>query len=104
VADAAQLQPSMRRRVPAPACADASAVLKVILAEMHSKERWLERKNEIDGLVRRHAGPFDRQLSGAERHVRGVDDDVVTARIGGHQRRGQCRATEVIREECTPHL
>ena len=99
-----QLQPWMRRRVPAHAVACASTVLKVILPEMHSKKRWLERKSAIDGPVRRDAGPIDRLLSGAERDVRGVDDDVVTARIGGHHRRGQCRVTEVVREECTPRL
>jgi hypothetical protein len=94
----------MRRRVPAPAFACASTVLKVILPEMHSKKRWMERKSAIDGPVRRDAGLIDQQLSGAERHIRGVDDDVVTARIGGHRRRRQCRATEVVREECTPRL
>ena len=100
-----QLQPWMRRRVPARAFASACTVLKMILPETHSKKRRLERTTAIDdGPVRGDAGLFDRQLSGAGRHVRGVDDDVVITRIREHHRRGHCRATEVVREECTPGL
>ncbi len=100
-----QLPPWTRRRVAARALTRTCTVLKVILPETHTKKRGLERRTAIDdGPVRGDAGPIDRQLSGPGRHVGGVDDDVVTARIREHHRRGQCRATEEVREECTPGL
>jgi hypothetical protein len=99
-----QLQPWVRRQVPGPAFGFASTVLKVILQKTHAKKRWLERKAAIDVPVLRDARPIDRELSEAKRHVRGVNDDVVTARVREHQLRGQCRVTEVVRKECPPGL
>jgi hypothetical protein len=97
--------PRMRRRVPALACARGCTILKVILAETSSKKCGLERTTAIDdGPVRPDAGCIDRELSGAGRHERKVDDDVVKARIREHRRRGQCSATEMVRDECAPGL
>ena len=102
--DAVAAAPWMPRRAPARAFASACTVL-VILPETHSQKRRLDRTTAIDdGPVRGDAGLFDRQWRGAGRYVRGVDDDVVITPIREHHRRGHCRATEVVREECTPGL
>jgi hypothetical protein len=83
------------------ACACTAA--KVILPET-PENRLLERRTAIERAMRRDARRVDRQLTGTEQPVRGVDNDVVTARIGELHWRDQRRVAEVVREECTPGL
>jgi hypothetical protein len=57
-----QLQPWVRRRVPARAFTRACTVLKVILSETHFEKRSLERTTAIDdGPVRGDAGLAERR-------------------------------------------
>src|SRR5438105_3724285 len=93
-------QPWMPRRVPTGALSLARPVLKVLLGETHATRRVLERTTPIGTRpVNRGARPINRQWIWARRHVRGVDDDVVTARSREHHRRDECPVTEVVRED-----
>src|SRR3989442_7182795 len=95
----------MPRRGPAGALPRARTVLKAILVETHAKRRVMEGPMPNDTCpVNGGARPIDQRSSWAERQVRGVVDDVVTARIREHHRRNERSLTEVVREECTPGL
>src|SRR2546426_915259 len=86
------------------AVARSCTVLKVVLAEAHAERRQLVRTPPIDSSpVNGGARRIDRP-SWAQRHGRGVDDDVLIVRFREHHRRDKCLATEVVREECPPGL
>jgi hypothetical protein len=77
----------------------------MMLAETHATRRALERTIPIDTRpTSGGARPIARQWNGAGRPVRGVDDDVGTARVPEQHRPDECPVPEVVREERPPGL